>query len=197
MVGRLLKRIFDDDPKMRERLLLAMPIGWSMNVAEGQTTGGTFQHIPMCSKVLETGCVVTYRSFVEGTEVPPDRNTAPPGREPACVEPAALLNGEPRPYARSYFPVPEGLKSRMRGVDDVTTPFVLLRDFYQGRCVSGVGGERYLAVSEASALGDVRVSPIDLQSGWFHGELGLHILDYQFAQGDLIDLVAQRVAAMR
>ena len=41
---------------------------------------------------------------------------------------------------------------------------------------------------------DARVSPIDLSSFWLRGRMGLHLLDLQFAQGDLIDMVARRAA---
>src|ERR1700722_2175501 len=69
MVVELLKRFFDHDPLMRERLLLAMPTGWPMDVAPGQTTGGTFTNIPVCTHAGETGCVVGYRSYADGEAV--------------------------------------------------------------------------------------------------------------------------------
>ena len=50
--------------------------------------------------------------------------------------------------------------------------------------------------SVAPAAGDKRESPIDLGGMWFRGELGTHIFDMQFAGGDLMDLVAQRAAAL-
>ena len=87
--------------------------------------------------------------------------------------------------------------SSLRGVDDVTSPFVLLRDFYSARCVAGRDGYRYLAVSETRRPGDQRRSPLDLSSSLFRTDLGLHLLDYQLAQGDLVDLVAERAAALR
>jgi hypothetical protein len=76
----------------------------------------------------------------------------------------------------------------------VTTPFVMLRDFYAGRCVSRPDGFRYLAVSTVGAAGDARVSPIDLSICWLRGKMGLHLLDFQLEQGDLVDLVAHRSA---
>jgi hypothetical protein len=81
----------------------------------------------------------------------------------------------------------------MRGVEGVTTPFVMLRDFYAGRCTSRPDGFRYLAVSTVGGTGDTRVSPIDFAIRWLRGKLGLHVLDFQLEQGDLVDLVAHRL----
>jgi hypothetical protein len=194
MVTRLLKRFFDADPGMRERLLLAMPIGGHLDVATGLTTGGTFTSIPMCSHPGETGCLVGYRSFIAGYTVDPGDTEIPQaGRETLCVDPAELDGGAGRPFSRAFFPVSDGPSQRMRGVEGVTTPFVMLRDFYAGRCTSRPDGFRYLAVSTVGGTGDTRVSPIDFAIRWLRGKLGLHVLDFQLEQGDLVDLVAHRL----
>lgn len=193
MVTRVLKRFFDDDPVMRERLLVAMPIGGHLEVAEGRTTGGTFSNLPICSRPDETGCVVGYRSFLAGIDVDPGApEIPPPGRQTVCVDPAALDAGAPRPFSRALFPITPEQRQRMRGVDGVTTPFVMFRDFYAGRCVTRPDGFRYLAISLVDAPGDLRVSPVELTSRWMRSKLGLHVLDFQFPQGDLIDLVSRR-----
>jgi pimeloyl-ACP methyl ester carboxylesterase len=196
MVTRLLKRFFDDDPAMRARLVLAMPIGGGhLEVAKGQTTGGTFANIPMCSHAGETGCVIGYQSFVAGSRVDPfDSELPAPGRETVCVDPAELDANAAAPFSRAFLPVPPGTDKHGHGIDGVTTPFVMLRDFYSGRCESRPDGFRFLAVSAGPFRpGDVRVSPLDLSMRWLRGKLGLHILDLQFEQGDLVDLVARRL----
>ncbi len=196
MVKRLLQRFFDDDPLLRERLLLALPIGGDVEVAQGETTGGSLRHVPACSRPGETGCVVAYRSYVAGYDVDPGRNAPEAGHETVCVNPATLDAAAPRPFSRAFIPVWGGNRDRLRGVGGVTTPFVMLRDFYSGDCVAGRGGFRYLAVSTSAVAGDRRESPVDLSSRLLRGTLGLHILDLQFAQGDLVDLVARRAAAL-
>jgi pimeloyl-ACP methyl ester carboxylesterase len=195
MVVHLLRRFFDDDPAMREKLLLAMPLGWPVEVARGQTTGGTFTHLPVCTHPGETGCVVAFRTYDADGEAKPGRAMPAPGHESVCVNPAELVHGKPEPFSRAFFGVP-GKLFAMRGVESMRTPFVMLRDFYTGRCVDGPRGFRYLAVSVTPAPDDRRVSPFDLSIVWFHGELGTHVLDMQFTQGDLVDLVAQRAAAL-
>jgi hypothetical protein len=187
MVVELLQRFFDDDPAMRERLLLAMPIGWPLDVKPGQTTGGTFAHIPACTERGQIGCVVTFRTYADGEKVNVGNGMPPPGRESMCVSPAELAHGASR-FTRAFLPV--------SGTDEFHTPFVLVRDFYQARCVDSPGGLRYLAVSVARRPDDFRESPVDMGRFLFHGQYGFHILDMQFAQGDLVDLVAERAAAV-
>ena len=195
MIVRLLQRVFDDDAAMRERLLLAMPIGWRLEVEKGKTIGGTFAHLPMCTRAGETSCVVAFRSYIAGTNPTPARDKPSRGHESVCVNPAELAGGAPRAFSRTFLPVSGAFRTWMKGVEDTTTPFVMLRNFYSGSCVEGPDGFRYLAVSAAPAPGDARVSPVDFTNRFLTGELGLHVLDFQFAQGDLIELVAQRAAA--
>jgi hypothetical protein len=197
MVVALLKRFFDDDADvggMRERLLLALPIGWAMDVQPGQATGGTFTHIPVCTEHGQTGCVVGYRSYADGEEVKVGRAVPAPGRESVCVNPAELAHGTPV-FTRSFFGKPPP-PFKLVGMDGMRTPFVLVRDFYQARCVSRPGGLKYLAISVARRPGDARVSPVDLGMPMLHGVLGYHLLDVHFAEGDLVDLVSERVAAL-
>jgi hypothetical protein len=203
MITRVLSRFFDADgpagDRMRERLLLALPIGGNVEVPKGAASGATFHHLAACTRAGETGCVVAYRSFVGGVNVDPDRAAPKPGNETICVNPAEL-DGAPRSsFSRAFFPSTDESRLRARGIEGITTPFVMLRNFYDGQCVTGRDGFRYLAVSMAAStppVGDARVSPVELSSRWFRGKLGLHVLDFQFAQGDLVDLVARRARAL-
>lgn len=197
MIVRLLKRFFDDDPAMRARLLLAMPIGGQVEVPKGQTTGGTFHHLPVCTQPGETACIVAYQSYAAGVDVRAGSYTPAPGNETVCVNPAELSRPGPRAFSRAFIPVTPGLRLQLRGVDNVMTPFVLLRDFYDAHCVEGDSGFRYLAIAPAAPPEDKRVSPVDFSDRRLHGMLGLHILDFQFTQGDLVDLVVQRAAPGR
>ena len=194
MTIALMKRFFDDDPVMREKLLIAMPIGWSMDVLPGQTTGGTFQNIPMCTKKGETGCVIGYRSYAADQHANVGKSVPSPGHESICVVPAELAHGKGT-FSRSYFGRPPP-PLHLIGTEDVGTFFVMLRDYYRGQCVQGPNGLRYMAIGDAPVPGDRRVSPVDLSLPFFHGVLGLHLLDMHFPQGDLVDLVAERAAAV-
>jgi hypothetical protein len=199
MVVRLLRRFFEGegDSALRGRLLLAMPIGGNVEVPAGKLTGGTFATLPVCTRPDETGCVVAFRTHRAGSKVDPGFSTPSPGHTSVCVSPAGVDTTEKRAFSRTYLPAPKAGSWRMfSGIEGVTTPFVLYRDFYAGQCVDGPSGYRYLAVSEARAPGDVRESPFDLGHFLLGGQLGTHILDFQFPQGDLIDMVARRAATL-
>jgi len=192
MVTRILKRFFDQDPAMRSRLLLALPIGGHIEVPRGQVVGGTFAHLPLCTGADEMGCVIGYRSIVAGQDGS-KREAVPAGHVSACVNPTAI-GGPAHPTARSYFLLTERLRRYLPHADSITTPFVVLRDYYNASCVEGPPGIFSLAMSVVALPGDTRENPIDFDSRLFHGELGLHLVDFQLAQGDLIDAVAHRAA---
>ncbi len=192
MTVRLLQRFFDGDETMRRRLLLAMPIGGSVQTAPGSTRGGSFANLPVCSAPGETGCVVAYRSYVAGEAARPSAAwLPPPGRVEACVNPASIDGGDGR-FAHAYFPARGGVRRYLRGVDGVTTDDVDFPGFYAGRCVTQPNGFAYLEVSDVPQAGDVRTSVVDLRRASFGG-MGLHLLDLQIEQGDLIAMIKRRV----
>jgi hypothetical protein len=197
MVVRLLQRFVDDDPALRERLLVAMPIGGQVEVPRGRFTGGTFNHLPVCSRPDEPGCVIAYRSHRAGTDVTPGRWAPAPGNVSVCVNPASVDRNERTLLSRAYLPTSARGRAHLDGVEGVTTPFVMLRDYYAAECVEGADGYRFLAISSAPGAGDGRQSPVDLGSFALNTAMGLHVLDLQFPQGDLIAAVARRAAALR
>ncbi len=196
MVIALLQRFFDGDPAMRERLLLAMPIGWPIEVESGKTIGGTFTNLPACTRAGETGCVVGYRSYDGAVEAKPGAGKPSAGHESLCVNPSELAHGTDS-YSEGVFATQRRGSVSLRGVADVHTPFVVFPHFYAGHCMTGPSGFRYLGVLTPPASGrDRRASPVDMSNPWLHGEMGYHLLDMQLAQGDLIDLVSERAAAL-
>lgn len=199
MVVRLLRRFFDRDPAMRARLLVAMPIGGQVEVLSGSATGGTFESLPLCRRDDEVGCVVAYRSHAEGDPIHPGRWSPSPGHETACVNPTDVADNARRPFASTIVPLTRTTRRRLRGVDDVTTPFVSIPAYYTGRCEPGPGGYRYLAVTTSAPPGDARPAVLPLEraprSGPLAG-LGLHVLDVTFALGDLVAMVERRAASL-
>ena len=196
MIVRLVKRFFDDDPAMRARLVLAMAIGGEVEVPKGKVVGATFANVPLCTRVDETGCVIAYRSYEAGAPISAGRSEPSPGDETACVNPASIGENALRPLSRAYFPAGKRTRHYIHGVDAIETPFAELRDFYAAQCVDGADGYRYLAISLIGAPGDVRVNPIDFARMPFRKLLGLHLVDMQLPQGDLVDLVARHAAAI-
>ena len=187
MVATLVQKTFDRDEALRAKLLVAMPIGFYFDVPDGATKGGTFQNVPVCTRDDEIGCVVSYRTLAVGDTPDAEVWPLPRGRRAICVDPAGVGAGR-KPRSRAYFPT-----SAVRGVEDVDTPFVLLRGFYEGRCVADPGGRNFLEIAEARAPGDVRPRVVDLAR--HHGFIGLHVADFQFTQGDMIDLIKKKAAA--
>ncbi|HEY4240655.1 MAG TPA: DUF3089 domain-containing protein [Kofleriaceae bacterium] len=176
MVMRLVQDFFDDDPSLRARLVLALPIGGHLYAPSGARVGGTFQHVPVCASDDEAGCVIAYRSFREGASLPSPAPKLPPGDEELCVSPGDSLDAT---FART---------SKLRGTDGIATPFVTYPGLYSAHCVAGPDGARALEIAET------RPGPVDLGALKFRTALGTHILDLQIGQENLIRRVARAAA---
>jgi hypothetical protein len=192
MVVRLLRSVFDDDPAMRARLLLALPIGGDVDVADGATKGGTFENIPLCTSQDELSCVVAFRTYRAGRPAHSWDGPPPHGRRTACVNPADVGGTERRLLSSAVFPTRSKFRQGMPGADWATTPFIVLRDFYAAQCLDGQNGFRYLAVEAAPGPDDARKNPIDFDGLIWRSQLGLHLLDLQLAQGDLVAMIKRR-----
>jgi hypothetical protein len=76
------------------------------------------------------------------------------------------------------------------------TPFVLYRDFYAASCELDDDGLGFLAITVDPEPGDMRMNQVDFAMPLFNPSfLGLHVLDYNFAMQDLLDMVAAKAAA--
>jgi len=201
IVEKLLQALFDGDSDgdraLLARLLVAMPIGGDVQVADGSVTGGTFRRIPLCTSHAELGCVVAFGTFLPTGAKNPWPGAPPPGRRSACVNPADPAGTQPHVLSGATYPTQSRYRDGMPGNGTAKTPFIVLPDFYSAQCTDGHDGFRYLAVQEARAPGDRRTSPVDLDRSLWKTRLGLHVLDFQLTQGDLIRLVTTRVASLR
>lgn len=190
----LLRRVFDADPAMREKLLLGVPVGWALFTATGKTTGGTFQNLPVCAHPGEIGCLLSWRT-VDGRTPPPAGNAAPvPGYASVCTAPSQVAHGT-SVLSRSVFGVPGayGMPPWVPPTYDVSsikTPFVVVRGAYDAQCIGAPGGGQYLSVSPHPGG---PASPIDLNQPGLHGPLGFHVIDVELEAGDLVDLIGERV----
>jgi hypothetical protein len=201
MTTQLLQEFIDPDPEMRKRLVVALLIGGSVTVPQGQTVGGTFQNLPLCMTEEQTGCVIAYRSYADGYPPEGGSNVAgPEGTDTACTNPASLGGGKAH-FAGTYLPlfanqpVFDVGQEAPPGVD---TPFVAYHDFYAGECAKDDNDRSYLKISVDPGQGDTRVNEIPFDHPLFSpGFLGTHVLDYNFAIEDLIRLVDTKAAALR
>ena len=199
MTRTLMQELVDPSSELRSRLIVALLIGGDITVPEGETVGGSFTEIPLCTSDAETGCVIAYRSYAEG--FPPaggSNQTGGPGFDTACTNPAALGGGE-GVFAGSYFPA-----SSNQELFNVTpdpnygTPFTKYEDFYAGECVKDDTDSSYLEIRVSPTdPNDQRENEVPFGNPLFSPAfLGTHILDYNFPMGDLVELVEVKAAAM-
>jgi hypothetical protein len=184
----------DAKPEVRARLISALLLGGSVSVPDGKDVGGTFQNIPVCTKAGQTGCAITYMSFSK--EVPPSSGSTfgssmQSGQMAACTEPAALAGRAGQRYSGSYVDLELVNKTFLAdGIDKlpkVSTPFILYRDVFSGKC-QNQNGASYLEITSQMAKDDPR-PPFPYHFSVIEGTLGLHLVDYALEMDDLIAAV--------
>ncbi len=198
MLIRLLVAQVDADPALRGRLVSAIIVGGNVTVPTDGVVGGTFKHLPLCTSVGQTGCVIAYSSFPR--EPPADSlfgrpgqgvslqsgQTATAGLQVACVNPAALGGGPAT--LTPWFPT----VTTSPPAPPVTTPWVVYPDLYSATCETA-GGATWLQVHDIAGPDDRRpVVTEALGPAW-----GYHLDDINLATGDLVDDVRAQVSAYR
>jgi len=184
---RLIRDELDNDRRLRRRLISALLIGGTVQTRPGKDVGGSFKHVSLCRSATQKSCVIAYNSYAANPA--PDPLTYPVfGHDghrtvAACTNPAALRGGAGA--LKSY------LLSGTTGVT-VTTPYVQLPHALQARCAHG-NGMTYLAMSPTSAPGDQR----DVEGAVTNiGFWGLHLMESNLTQGNLIRLVRRQIASV-
>jgi hypothetical protein len=189
MLIRLIRADIDDNPKIRARIALALLIGGNVTTADGATTGGSFRHLPLCTRPRQTGCVIAYSSY---PRQPPSYSlfgrpgegvsalsgeTRTAGVQVACVNPAAIGGG--RAPLHPYYPTAQ------LPTPGVTTPWVTEPDRFTAQC-RHAGTATWLQVTPAGGSRDKRPGVGEkLGPAW-----GYHIVDVNLALGDLVADVA-------
>ncbi|MEJ7583064.1 MAG: DUF3089 domain-containing protein [Acidimicrobiales bacterium] len=182
----------DPEPGLRSLLVSAVLLGSSVP-EPGPGSDGGLQHVPACASSDESGCVISFSSFpaanppVEGAFF--GRVGEGEGRA-LCVDPAVLAGGDG--LADVVLPSKSSLVGGVAGFEDITTPFVSLPASMRTECTE-TGPFSYLAVAPAEAddprplagLVEERLGP-----AW-----GLHLLDANLLQGDLIEVVTAQAEA--
>jgi hypothetical protein len=186
----LLARVIDNDPGLRRRLVLAIVLGGDVEVPSGKLSGGSFAHIPLCSKPRQDGCVIAYSSF---PHEPPAASlfgrpgqgvalqsgqTGGGGLAVACVNPASLSGGAA--VLDSFFP----------SLGALPTPWVEFPGLYTAHCETA-GGATWLQVTKATGAADKR--PLVSESDG--PDWGYHTVDVNLALGNLVADVAAAEAS--
>ncbi|MFJ8331657.1 DUF3089 domain-containing protein [Streptomyces sp. NPDC094437] len=211
----------DNAPDVRDHLVSALLLGGNVQVPDAAPAGGgsdpdaTFQHVPACARAsatapLPTGCVVAYSTFDQPDGQPPaadavfGRSTSP-GHHILCVNPAALLRGDapdtvepldtylPTRYllqGDALFPNGHfGLLMPGYTLTDDPTGYARYPGTVSGGCASArdaAGTADWLQIGTGQSL-----FPDSARTSG----LGLHVADFNVAQGDLVQLVARQSAA--
>ena len=207
VLEELIRREIDGKPA-QALVVSALLMGANIAVPKGKDVGGAFQSMPLCRRVGQIGCVISFVSF---------RSTLPPsarslfgrvpgeGMEAACTNPASLAGGTGA--LQSYFSatgsVFEGTAAKpFRWVQDASpfgTPFVSVPGLLTAECVADANGSR-LVVSVHPDPADPRADDIpgDIGAGTpAQAQWGLHLVDLSMSMGNLIEIVTRQSAAYR
>jgi hypothetical protein len=207
MLRQLIRREIDGDAAVRARLVSGILPGQNVTVRRGQTAGGDFANVPLCTSEGQLGCVMAWSTF---NEDPPENSRygrapaedtsglgfpAGPDYEIACTNPASLGANERRPLTtllrgEPYPGVIGALLVYMYGGTQPTAPTAFVRppDRYTGRCERRAGAH----VLMIEPIGDARRLNPSPDPSW-----GLHLADANIALGDLVRVTGEKIAAYR
>lgn len=177
MLEQLIRTQIDDNPRVRRLLVGAFIEGGQVNVPVGKTTGGDFQHVPICAERGEFGCVVAYSSYpvnplpfsILGNETTDDdwlpfgwpQHGA--GYQIACTDPGKL-SGLTGPFGLTYPSKPfapgaisVGLSLTANGsLPSAPTTWIEPSWRYTGSCqsINGANVFRYYPVGASRQFGE-------------------------------------------
>lgn len=202
ILSRLLMERIDPDPAVRGLIAGAILPGSAFTTAHGQLTGGTTQHIPLCTQEGEDACVVAYSTYGSRPGHDPLFATlgalvrafgGPTGSDYdlACTNPAALagdgnvlhalLSGRPQTGWGGI--VERAFWNWLR--PEAATPWVVPGDQYTARCERDAG----TAVLRVRA-GQGSLMPIPVP--W--AEWGLHSGEVAMTLGTLVEIAEKQGA---
>jgi hypothetical protein len=201
---QLIRTRVDGKPIAR-RLVSAILLGGNVTVRKGRDTGGIFKRIRACRSDTQLGCVVAFSTF--NATPPADtqfgrsgsrfgklfHQPSGPRYEVLCTNPADLARNRgvalrsivpEQPYAPGTL-IAAGISILGFAVPAASTTFVEGHGLFTGRCAHA-GGANVLRVQSTNGTPPLTPSP---DPTW-----GLHLLDANVAQGDLVTLVAAQAA---
>ncbi|MFK7730910.1 MAG: DUF3089 domain-containing protein [Pseudomonadales bacterium] len=178
---RLLQEKFDSNPAMLERLISALVIGpvGALEVPAGDTVGGSFQNIPLCTAANQSACVIAYDSIAAGAAA------TRPARALPCVNPT-LLGGTNNVLQTTYWESDNGLPFPF----DTPQPYVAYDALHSAECEA----DGFLGIGDIAGTRAPPLPTVVLQS-----ILGttLHVPDMNFALGDLLRIVETQASMFR
>jgi pimeloyl-ACP methyl ester carboxylesterase len=203
---RLVRRRIDGNRALRRRMVSAVLLGGNVTVRKGSDRGGVFRRVPTCERATQLSCVIAFSTY---NATPPDpalfgRGAGPlasllglpdrPNLETACTNPAALGRSRSAalttiaptaPFAPGTL-IAAGISLLGLQWPAAPTTFVQTHGAFTGRC-SRAGGAHVLRIASAPGTPVPKASPSP--------EWGLHLIDGNVAQGDLIKVVRRQIRA--
>jgi hypothetical protein len=200
LLQQLIAREIETNPVVAARMKLAIIPGFNLLVPQGKLVGGTFRKTPLCSRVGETGCAISWTSFRE-KNVPPAGAmfgfADQPGMTVGCVNPArpgatGWVSLDSYWTTRSSYAVPGGpIQWSTEGPPP--TPYVRTEGLVSARCIND-GPRGYLSIRTNADPNDRRTDRIGGEvaiMGMFIPGWGMHLADISEAQGDLVREVGE------
>ena len=190
----LIQRQIDKNATLRKRLLSAILLGGDETVKTGSDRGGSFENVPTCRTATQIHCLVAFSAF---NQTPPDNSlfgrTKSPSLQVVCTDPAALAGGAAtldsiipaKPFAPGTL-IAAGIQILDFPLPNVSTPWIEARAAFSGQCTTD-GGASFLNVTALDGTPVPKASP---DATW-----GLHLIDANVAQGNLLKLVARQTKA--
>jgi hypothetical protein len=203
---RLIRRRIDNHRALRRRMVSAVLLGGNVTVRAKSDRGGVFRRVPTCRRATQLACVVAFSTF---GETPPDPSLfgrgasriagflgLPEGSklEDACTNPAALGSSRSaalatvaptEPFAPGTL-IAAGISLLGLQWPAAPTTFVQSDGAFTGRC-SRAGGAHVLRIASAPGTPVPKASPTP--------EWGLHLVDANIAQGDLVKVLRRQIRA--
>jgi pimeloyl-ACP methyl ester carboxylesterase len=201
---RLVRRRIDNRAALRRRLVSALLLGGDVTVRKGSDRGGVFRRVPTCERATQLSCVVAFSTF---NETPPDPSffgrggsrvagfldlPEGPRLQTACTNPAALGSNRSVPLisvapTQPFAPgtlIAAGISLLGLEWPSASTTFVRSDGAFTGRC-SRAGGAHVLRIASAPGTAVPKASPTP--------EWGLHLVDANIAQGDLVKVLRRQI----
>jgi len=202
LMGVLRARV-DGMPAQRQLVSVIVP-GSIVMTPVGKEVGGTFKAIPPCRNDTQTGCVIVFNAMRADRLPAPEGLRRVAGQEQVCTNPAALSGGTAmlKPYLSSTGEsiLPEVTAPQAPWTQHpltITTPFVTLPSYYSAECLSDAQGA-FLAITRTPTEGDQRTGALAgdwMSDGKPDPTMGLHLIDFNLAAGNLVDIVRRQAAA--
>ncbi len=204
ILAELIRQEIDGKP-IQARMVSAIIPGATVAVPRGKDVGGAFQHVPLCRSAMQAGCVIAYSSFRSTS--PPPANTrfgkvADANMQAACTNPAALGGGSGELHAyvsKDGGAIAGGSRLTPWVIPErpIDTLWVSFPGLLTAQCASNENAT-YLEVTVHPDPSGRRANDIpgDLRfGGQIAKDWGLHLVDVNFAMGNLVDIVRQQSKA--